>query len=291
LRGFRCGFCVAQLSFLFKKHVMVYQTIPLILQFSSIGAYVASAVLLAMPDTHDTAVSINTACMFLLPHYTVIGASTFMQQQYIEDKMLGHERSYWENEQVQQALLAYLIMITVYFVALIALDRLKSCSRPSQDTGTAPADTDQVDEDVQAEEARANDQSASYSIRARNLRKVYDVADKDKSKGKKKLVAVNDLSLAVSEGECLGRKSSIEISPPRECGPGSYSSVLSSVYTSKAFRTVYANLQVSARACLLSQHACKQSLGRTAPGKPRPFVCSPQRSPSVAAKHLSTATT
>ena len=192
------------LSFMYKKHLLVYQTIPLLMQFSSIGAYVAVSVLSIVPSTQDTAKTVNTVCTYLLPHYTVIGASTFMQQQYIEDKLMGQDRSYWENEQVKQALWAYAIMIPSYYAALVALDRLNSYSRPSTESVAAVADPDGVDAGVQAEEARAMDQAASYSIRARKLRKTYDVVGKDKSKGKTKLVAVNALSLTVSEGECLG---------------------------------------------------------------------------------------
>eukprot|EP01043_Picozoa_sp_COSAG02_P005727 COSAG02_NODE_157_length_32999_cov_31.863647_11_plen_616_part_00 len=196
------------LSYLFKTHLLVYQTVPLFLQLTTIGALVASSVLLALPSTHDTAVTLNRICMFLLPHYTVVGASTFMQQQYLEDKQLGRESSYWENDQVQQALAAYAIMIPVFFASLVALDRRKSCSRQSVDITNSSADTaSEVDADVQAEEARANDPSTSYAIRARNLHKSYEVADKDKSKGKRRLMAVNNLSLTVSEGECLGCES------------------------------------------------------------------------------------
>jgi FlaA1/EpsC-like NDP-sugar epimerase len=81
------------LSFMYKKHLMVYQTIPLLLQLSSIGSVVAVTVLTAIPSTHKTGITINSICTYLLPHYTVIGASTFMQQQYIEDKLMGQERS------------------------------------------------------------------------------------------------------------------------------------------------------------------------------------------------------
>lgn len=201
------------LSFLFKKHVSVYQTVPLLLQLTSIGAFLASSVLLALPNTRATAVMVNKICMFFLPHYTVIGASTFMQQQYLEDKLLGHERSYWENDQVQQALAAYATMIPVFFAAVVALDRHKTCSRPSVDIANSPADSAEVDADVLAEAARASDQSSSYAIRARNLHKAYQVADKDKSKGKKLLMAVKDLSLTVSEGECLGREFTVQLLP------------------------------------------------------------------------------
>ena len=56
---------------------------------------------------------------------------------------------------------------------------------------------------AERERAMADDASA-FSIRARKLRKTYSVMDKDKSNGKRSLVAVNDLSLAIREGECLG---------------------------------------------------------------------------------------
>ena len=48
------------LSYLFKTHLLVYQTVPLFLQLTTIGAVVASSVLLALPSTHDTAVALNS---------------------------------------------------------------------------------------------------------------------------------------------------------------------------------------------------------------------------------------
>ena len=188
------------LSFMFKKHLTTYQVVPLILQFSSIGAYVAVAILLADPSTHDSADTANTICVWLLPHYSVIGASTFMQQKFIEGSITGQSIDYWAIPQVKQTMLVYVIVVPIYFLALVALDRNASRSRP--DSTVPPAASEEVDADVQAEEERAMDDSGDFTIRARKIRKVFDTVDKNKNK--KQLVAVENLSLTVSSGECLG---------------------------------------------------------------------------------------
>ena len=103
--------------------------------------------------------------------------------------------------QVKKTMLVYVVVIPIYFLALVALDHMAGRSRPESAAPSA-AGGEEVDADVQAEEERAMNDSAEYSIRARKIRKVFDSVDK--SKRKKQLVAVDGLSLAVSSGECLG---------------------------------------------------------------------------------------
>jgi ABC-type glutathione transport system ATPase component len=124
-----------------------------------------------------------------------------MQSQYYVETMTGLRTSYFSNSVVQNALVAYTVMIPVWFGMLVVLDRYKSSADPASQAGVAQT----VDAELLAEQRRATSPEGDYVIRTQRLGKVYN---KNRccrrSVNQKPIVAVNDLSLVVPCGECLG---------------------------------------------------------------------------------------
>jgi ABC-type multidrug transport system ATPase subunit len=215
------------LSFLFKTHTLVYQVIPLLLQLSSIAVFVAVSVL--QITDHNTAKIVNLVCSLLLPQYTILGATTYMDLQYYQSKLLSAPpptaSAYLGNTQYQQAIICYVIVIPCYLFLLVGLDRWTHMSCGSR---SMPASTDtdaghDVDADVLAEarRARAADLSGGgghqHAICTQQLHKTFPLhaggrcasrlrpEEATAAQGQpSEKVAVRNMSLTVSEGECLG---------------------------------------------------------------------------------------
>ena len=197
-------------SFLFADEATVYRWLPALLQLTSFPPVIAVQILLIIPGAHHIAVAINVVASCLLPHYGVIGASMFMQQQYAENQILAlvgqPTKSYFANEQVQVVLGCYACMIPVYLCALVLLDRLQH--RSSGVAGAAPPALEHArDEDVAAEEAAvAASQGAAGAVWTQGLGKAYLGGGGCCRKGPKKaaVVAVKAVSIQVAKGEVLG---------------------------------------------------------------------------------------
>jgi hypothetical protein len=61
-------FCYV-LSFIFESHHIVYQIVPLAMQFTSIGALIAVMILMAIPSANSAGELTSKICIWLLPHY------------------------------------------------------------------------------------------------------------------------------------------------------------------------------------------------------------------------------